>query len=203
MMDLMIKGGWLLLPIGIACLLATGVTLERLFHLRLPRLMSESTRDQLRHLLVERDFDGALTVARRENLLFNRLVETLVRYRQLPQDELRQLLEDQSRQEVRLLERNLTVLKTIATIAPLLGLLGTVTGMIKVFTTLSLVGVSQAPELSGGIAEALITTAAGLSVAIPTIIVYYFFENKVDGLLVRLEKALLELHLLMRSDHAQ
>jgi len=97
-----------------------------------------------------------------------------------------------TRRQARHLERNLALLGTIASITPLLGLLGTVTGMIRVFYTIASRGIGEPSALAGGIGEALITTAAGLTVAIPSLIFYNYFLTKVDSLLSDLEEASLE-----------
>jgi len=200
--ELFEKGGWLLIPIGLCLLLSLAVTIERFVNLRQKLFYSEENFSAIRKAVARRDWDAALQSCRVENKLFNRLAETLVFYRKSDPTQLRQLMEDQSRQEGVALERFLPVLRTIATVAPLLGLLGTVTGMIKVFQTLSIVGVSQAQDLSGGISEALLTTAAGLTVAIPTIILFHFFEARVEKILLRVEKALVELNMMIRGDDA-
>jgi biopolymer transport protein ExbB len=200
--ELFEKGGWLLIPIGFCLLLSLAVTIERFVNLRQKLFYSEENFSAIRKAVARKDWDAALQSCRVENKLFNRLAETLVFYRKSDPTQLRQLMEDQSRQEGVALERFLPVLRTIATVAPLLGLLGTVTGMIKVFQTLSIVGVSQAQDLSGGISEALLTTAAGLTVAIPTIILFHFFEARVEKILLRVEKALVELNMMIRGDDA-
>jgi len=202
MIELLEKGGWLLLPIGLCMLLSLAVTIERLVNLRLKLFYREDSFSAIRKAVARKDWDAALQSCRSENRLFNRLAETLIYYRKSDPVQLRQLMEDQSRQEGAVLERFLPIMRTIATVAPLLGLLGTVTGMIKVFQTLALVGVSQAQDLSGGISEALLTTAAGLSVAIPTLILHHVFESKVEKILLRVEKALVELNLMIRGEHA-
>jgi biopolymer transport protein ExbB len=96
-------------------------------------------------------------------------------------------MEDIGRREVKRLERYLVVLETVAGASPLLGLLGTVLGMIKVFSVISIAGVGQAGLLSGGIAEALITTAFGLSIGIPALIMYNFFDSRADALTLKIE----------------
>ena len=202
MIELLEKGGWLLLPIGLCMLLSLAVTIERLINLRIKLFYSEEIFSGIRKAVARKDWEAALQSCRMENKLFNRLAETLIFYRKSDPVQLRQLLEDQSRQEGAALERFLPILRTIATVAPLLGLLGTVTGMIKVFQTLSVVGVSQAQDLSGGISEALLTTAAGLTVAIPTIILFHLFETRVEKILLRVEKALVELNMMIRGENA-
>ncbi|MEE4245944.1 MAG: MotA/TolQ/ExbB proton channel family protein, partial [Kangiellaceae bacterium] len=106
---------------------------------------------------------------------------------------MKEAIRDSGRQVVVGLERFLNTLGTIALIAPLLGLLGTVIGMIKVFTVITVQGVGDANALAGGISEALLTTAAGLSVAIPALIFHRYFERKVDELVVQMEEEALKM----------
>jgi biopolymer transport protein ExbB len=101
--------------------------------------------------------------------------------------DVRQVMEDTGRREVKRLERYLVVLETVAAASPLLGLLGTVLGMIKVFSVISIAGVGQAGLLSGGIAEALITTAFGLSIGIPALVAYNFFDSRVENYVIKIE----------------
>lgn len=202
MWEIVLKGGWLMLPIGICLLMTVAIAIERLVNLRMSRYLSEDLLDKIRGYLNLGQFEGALQVCRSKNLMFNRLMETAITYRKLETVDLRQLLEDQSKQEASVLERFLTLLRTVATIAPLLGLLGTVAGMIKVFQTLSAVGLAEASHLSGGISEALITTAAGMSVAIPAIVLHNYYERRVSKILLKMEKRIIELVLLLRSKHA-
>jgi biopolymer transport protein ExbB len=103
-------------------------------------------------------------------------------------EEIREAIEDAGRHEVPHLERYLTWLSTIASVAPLLGLLGTVMGMIKVFNVISTQGPGNPNALAGGISEALLTTAAGLTVAIPSFVLYNYFVNKADKLIIEIEK---------------
>ncbi len=202
MLDFLQKGGWFMIPIGVCLFLTIAITLERLANLRMQRFLDDELLDKIRNFLSLGQYDGALQVCRSKNIMFNRLMETAITYRELNAGELRQLLEDLSRQESNVLERFLTILRTVATIAPLLGLLGTVAGMIKVFQTLSVVGLAQAGHLSGGISEALITTAAGMCVAIPAIVLHNYFERRVAKILLKMEKRIIELVLLLRSKHA-
>lgn len=202
MWELFTEGGWFMVPIGVCLFLTLTIAIERLVNLRTSRFLDESLMEKIRSCLGSRDAEGALTVCRSKNVMFNRLMETAIVYRQIDKVELRQLLEDQSRQEARVLERYLNTLRTIATIAPLLGLLGTVAGMIKVFQTLSMVGATQIGDLSVGISEALITTAAGMSVAIPTIVLHNLFEGRAAKIMLYMEKRLIELLLLVRSRDA-
>lgn len=101
---------------------------------------------------------------------------------------IKESIEDAGRQVVHELERFLNILGTIAAVSPLLGLLGTVLGMIRVFNVVTLHGTGDPRLLAGGIGEALITTAAGLLVAIPSLLFYRYFSGKVDGLVIRMEE---------------
>ena len=117
-------------------------------------------------------------------------------------------IEEAANQVIHNLEKNLSPLGTVAAIAPLLGLLGTVIGMIKVFTAIMIEGTGNAGVLAGGISEALITTAAGLTVAIPALVFHRFFERRVDSLVVEMEDQAIKLvdaihgDRVMRSDEA-
>jgi len=108
-------------------------------------------------------------------------------------DAMKESIEEVGGQVAHELERYLNALGTIAAITPLLGLLGTVVGMIKVFTNITTVGVGNPAQLAGGISQALITTASGLVIAIPALIFYRYFRGKVDGLVVGMEKESLKL----------
>jgi biopolymer transport protein ExbB len=107
------------------------------------------------------------------------------------------------RQVVHELERYLNTLGTIASIAPLLGLLGTVIGMIKVFAAIMTAGVGNPTVLAGGISEALITTAAGLSVAIPSLMFHRYFGGKVDRLVIKMEEQALKMVEVMQGEREQ
>lgn len=199
MLEIIKNGGWFMLPIGVCLFLTITIAIERLINLRMGRYMALESLDKIRQLLSTGDFEGALQTCRNKNMMFNRLMETAIVYRNLGSVDLRQLLEDQSKQESDVLDRFLTVLRTVGTIAPLLGLLGTVAGMIKVFQTLSAVGLTETSHLSGGISEALITTAAGMCVAIPAIVLHNYFEGRASSIMLRMEKRIIELVLLLRN----
>ena len=113
--------------------------------------------------------------------------------RHLSRDLIRESIEENGRHVVHEMERFMNTLGTISTIAPLLGLLGTVIGMIKVFTAITVIGIGDPTQLAGGISEALITTAAGLSVAIPSLIFHRHLKRKIDELVVAMEQEAMKL----------
>ena len=115
---------------------------------------------------------------------------------------MKESIEEVANQVVHELERYLNTLGTVAAITPLLGLLGTVIGMIKVFTAIQLEGTGNAAVLAGGISEALITTAAGLTVAIPSLFFYRYFQRKIDELVIYMEQEALKLVEALNADRS-
>jgi biopolymer transport protein ExbB len=118
-------------------------------------------------------------------------------------EQMKESIEEVANQVVHEMERYLNTLGTVAAITPLLGLLGTVIGMIKVFTAIRLEGTGNAAVLAGGISEALITTAAGLTVAIPSLFFYRFFQRKVDELVISMEQEALKLVEVLNADRSE
>lgn len=181
MIDAIVKGGPVMIPLLFASVLALAVALERLWYLYSTRVDSEDLMDEVRLNLNQGKLMQAVQVAKRSKSQVAALVATAVAYSDLPMDQLKEKMEDVSRAELYKMERRLVMLDAIVTIAPLLGLLGTVTGIIRSFNILgNLEGLASPQALSGGIAEALITTAAGLIIAIPTMAVYHWIQSIID-----------------------
>jgi len=188
MFELFRAGGPLMWIILLCSLVALTIVFERLYALRPSRIVPSNLRDQISDLV-------------KSNLLTHDKIQLVREHSPLGQvyasglsnishgtDEMKHALEESGRQVVHRLGRYLNALGTIASITPLIGLLGTVIGMIKVFTAITANGVGDPTVLSGGISEALITTAAGLSVGIPCLMFYRFFRNRVNELTVSLEE---------------
>lgn len=193
MIELVREGGWLMLPILLCSVIALGITLERLWTLREKQVCPE-------HLLAEVWLwlkNGEVNEQRIETLRrhspLGRVLAAGLAHRDESRELMKESIEDTGRHVVHELERYLNTLGTIAGITPLLGLLGTVVGIMKVFAVITTQGTANAQSLSGGIAEALITTAAGLTIAIPALILYRYFRGKVDSLVVRMEADALKL----------
>lgn len=195
-----IKGGILMLPIGVCSLLAVAIVLERLVMLRHPRVISPEVLRQVEAHLREGETQEALILCRRRSSAITRILHVGISNHHRPKGEIKEIIEDAGRHEVPSLERYLGVLGTIASISPLLGLLGTVTGMIKVFNVIAVRGVGHPGALAGGISEALITTATGLAVAIPSLVFYNYFVSKADGLIIEMEKASLRMLDILKRD---
>lgn len=196
----LVKGGILMVPIGICSVLAVAIVLERFFMLRQPRVISPEVLRRVESHLQEGETGEALSLCRHRPSAITRILHVGIANHQRPKGEIKEIIEDAGRHEVPSLERYLGVLGTIASISPLLGLLGTVTGMIKVFNVIAVRGVGHPGALAGGISEALITTAAGLAVAIPSLVFYNYFVTKADGLIIEMEKASLRMLDILKSD---
>jgi biopolymer transport protein ExbB len=188
MVEVIIAGGWLMLPIILCSILATGIVFERLFALRRRRVAMRGLVDEV----IAWDEQNELDAERIEYLTgccpLGRVLAAGVLSRHLGRDVIKESIEDTGRHVVHQLERYLNTLGTIAAISPLLGLLGTVFGMIKVFNAITAQGVGDPMVLSAGISEALITTAAGLSVAIPALMFHRYFRGRIDELVVDMER---------------
>jgi len=177
MIEMFYKGGLMMYPIAFASIVALAVFIERMWALRRINIFSTNLVIAIRNIKSDEDVENLKTVAAAQESVLSRLVLFLLPYRELPMDEQKDIIEEQGRQEIRFLHQRLGIMETIAGVAPLLGLLGTVLGMIRVFAGLNMAGIVKATSLSGGIAEALITTAAGLIIGIPTLIVYNYLES--------------------------
>lgn len=193
MIDFLWRGGVLMIPIALCSVLALGIVIERLFNLRAKRILREDVMEEIESMLREKRISEASMICRRHSTAMSRILQAAILNHERDRAEIKDLIEDAGRQETPHLERYLGLLGTIAGISPLLGLLGTVTGMIRAFDVISTAGVGNPNTLAGGISEALITTAAGLSVAIPALVFHSYFVKKVDGLVLEMEKHSLRL----------
>ncbi|MFL0809157.1 MAG: MotA/TolQ/ExbB proton channel family protein [Agarilytica sp.] len=193
MQEIVFSGGILMLPILLCSVAIIAITIERFWTLNPKKIAPKSQLGQVWSWIRENELDSErLKQLRRSSPLGRVLAAGLSNSRQ-GRDVMKDSIEEAANQVVHEMERFLGMLGTVAAIAPLLGLLGTVIGMIKVFTALNLEGSGNAAVLAGGISEALITTAAGLTVAIPAMISHRFFVRRVDGLVVTMEQEAVKL----------
>lgn len=188
MFEFLARGGVLMIPLGICSILALAIVLERTLNLRTRKIIQLDILQQVRDLVAENQVSDAMTLCRRYPSVMGRILLVTIANHDRDREELRSVVEDAGRQEVTTLDKNLGALGTIAAIAPLLGLTGTVFGMIRTFAIISEKGIAHPSQLAGGISEALITTATGLVIAIPTLIFYNYFTNKADRLILEIEK---------------
>jgi biopolymer transport protein ExbB len=192
-LELVKAGGWLMLPIIACSIVAMAIVLERFWSLRSRRVVPSDLTVRIWHWHKE----GALSRDRiagvRDSSPLGRILAAALLNRHHSREVIKEIIGEVGRQQVAELERYLNTLGTIASVTPLLGLLGTVIGMIKVFTVITSAGVGDPGVLAGGISEALITTAAGLSVAIPSVIFHRYFNGRVDRLAIAMEEQALKI----------
>ena len=203
MIELIRNGGWLMLPIMLCSIGAMGIVAERFWSLQRkkilpPTLLSQIWRLEKDHNLNEQSLRRIKTSSPLGAVLAAGLLN-----RHHGREMMKVSIEEAGRQVVHELERFLNSLGTIASITPLLGLLGTVVGMIKVFSAIMLHGVGDPGILAGGISEALLTTAAGLTVAIPSLIFHRYFERLVDEYVLKMEEEALKLIDVMGGDREE
>jgi len=201
MWELIQKGGIIMYPIILLSVIALAVFLERLISLRKEKYVPKAFYEQLVSLLKKRNINEAVEVCKANKSALARISETIITNTDLPLSRLLEVAEESGRSEASKLDKFLPSLQTIVAIAPLLGLLGTVLGMIKIFDVIALQGTGSAEALSSGIAEALLTTAAGLVVAIPAQIFYFIAKARADAIGAALEKASSDvMNLLFKED---
>jgi biopolymer transport protein ExbB len=188
MLEIVQAGGWLMLPIIACSIIAAAIILERLWTLQEKRVIPHELTAQVSHWASASQLSPEHLQRLHESSPLGQILAAGLANRKAGREGIKQSIEDSGRHVVHELERYLNPLGTIAAISPLLGLLGTVTGMIEVFAAITANGVGNPGVLAGGISEALITTAAGLSVAIPSLIGYRYLRGRIDGLVVRMEK---------------
>jgi biopolymer transport protein ExbB len=193
-------GGWLMLPIILCSVVAIAIVIERFWTLSVSRITPKYILAQVWTWLKNNQLDSSKLRELRLSSPLGKILAAGLLSSRYGRAAMIDSIEQTSVQVVHDLERYLNALGTIASIAPLLGLLGTVIGMIRVFSEIMLQGTGNANALAGGISEALITTAAGLSVAIPTYIFHRFFARRVDFLVLNLEQESIKLVDALHSD---
>lgn len=188
MWELISAGGWLMLPIVLSSVVALAIVFERLWALRSSRVAPANLLGQVWRWIKDGQLDATrLKTLRADSPLGEILAAGLANTRH-GREIMKESIQEAATKVIHELERYLNTLGTIAAITPLLGLLGTVIGMIDVFTAVMVQGTGNTAVLAGGISKALITTAAGLTVAIPALFFHRFFVRRVDELVVAMEQ---------------
>jgi biopolymer transport protein ExbB len=188
MLEIVKAGGYVMVPIIVCSVVAVAIFFERLWTLQRKRVLPSHLTTEIWELVRHNQLDHRQLLRVQQSSPLGQVLAAGLAQRHAPRDVLKESIEDSGRHVVHELERYLGPLGTIAAISPLLGLLGTVSGMIRAFTAITAQGVGNPTVLAGGIAEALVTTAAGLMVAIPSLIAYRYLRGRVDGLVVSIEK---------------
>jgi len=193
MWEIVRAGGWMMGPIILASIIAVAITLERLWTLQDRRVLPADLTRRVWDLVENNLITDQVIAALQQNSPLGKVLAAGLANRHRSREALMERLEDTGRHVVHELERFLNTLGTIAGVSPLLGLLGTVGGIIKAFNAINASGVGDPRMLSGGIAQALVTTAAGLCVAIPSLIAYRYLRGRVDRIVIEIEKDAIQL----------
>ncbi|MFK7858837.1 MAG: MotA/TolQ/ExbB proton channel family protein [Granulosicoccus sp.] len=193
MWEIVTAGGWLMLPIVACSIVALAIVGERFFSLRDDKVLPNNLVADVWRLASTHKLNDEKIREIQQGSPLGRVLAAGLMSRSPDREIMKASIEEVGGHVAHELTRYLNALGTIAAITPLLGLLGTVVGMISVFTNITTVGVGNPAQLAGGISQALITTAGGLMVAIPALMFHRYFRAKVDGLVVDMEKESLKL----------
>jgi biopolymer transport protein ExbB len=189
LLDILMKGGVLIIPIVICSIISIAVLIERLFLLRKIKVNARTFSMHVQSLIRKGKITEAISICKRTPGPVAKITKAAIAKFDKSREEIKEAVESAGKVEIHQLERNLGIVGTIAAIAPLLGFLGTVTGMIKAFMRIQeKKGMVDADVLAGGIWEALVTTAAGLAVGILSIIFYNWLQSKVEHIVFEMEE---------------
>ena len=200
MWELIKSGGWIMLPIVVCSIIAVAIVAERLWTLRPSRISPPHLLGQVWRWMQDQQMDQAKFQELRAGSPLGQILAAGLANSRHGRDIMKESIQEAGVKVVSELERYLTPLGTIAAITPLLGLLGTVLGMIEIFSGFMGSGMANAPQLAGGIAKALVTTAAGLFVAIPALFFHRFLQRRVDQLVVNMEQEAIKLVEVVQGD---
>jgi len=192
-LELLIAGGWLMVLIVLCSIIVLSICVERLYTLNAKKISPPHLLATVWKQLKAGEMDATRLRTLKQSSPLGRILAAGLGNAYHGRDVMKESIQEAAGHVVHDLERYLNTLGTIAAIAPLLGLLGTVVGMIKVFAEIMTQGTGNASALAGGISEALITTAAGLTVAIPALVMHRYFTGKIDGIVVELEQETIKL----------
>ncbi len=193
MFEMVQAGGWLMFPIILCSIIAAAICIERFWTLRTNQIAPRNLLAQVWNSIKSNEMDARRVRELRNGSPLGQILAAGINSHRRGRESMKENIEEVAGHVVHDLERYLNTLGTVAAISPLLGLLGTVIGMIKVFSAIRLEGTGNAAILAGGISEALITTAAGLTVAIPSLFFYRYFQRRVDELVINMEQEALKL----------
>lgn len=203
MWDLIQKGGPMMYLIILCSVLAFGVVIERIYHLNKARVDANKFMDEIINVLKRNKIIEAIEMCNATPGPIAHIIKAGILKHDRSKAEIKEAVEEAAQLEIPRLEKHMPILATIAHIAPLLGLVGTVTGMIKSFQVIQQKSMAMIPvnpgDLAGGIWEALLATLAGLAVAIPTYVAYNYLSSQVDGLVYDMERSATDLVNLLSS----
>ncbi|WP_312320702.1 MotA/TolQ/ExbB proton channel family protein [Stenotrophomonas sp.] len=187
MWELVKAGGWPMVPLLLLGVLALAIVLERFWTLRRNEVLPPGLGQEVRNWAARGKLDPSHIQSLRANSPLGALLAAALEARNRPRDQIRERIEDAGRHLVHRMERFLNALGTIASAGPLLGLLGTVIGMIQMFLGILDHGVGDVNQLAGGIGKALVCTATGMIVAIPALMFHRYFKGRINGYVIEME----------------
>lgn len=193
MFEIVKAGGIMMVPIILASIIAAAIVLERLWTLQRRRVLPTELTEKVWRWVEQQQIQDKHIAALQQNSPLGKILAAGLANRYRDRAVIRESIEDTGRHVVHELDRFIGTLGTIASLTPLMGLLGTVLGMIRTFNAITTAGIGNPASLAGGIAEALITTAAGLTVAIPALLAYKYLRGRVQALVVQMEKEAMKL----------
>ena len=189
-----------MVPILLCSVISAAICVERFWTLRATQIVPKNLLVQVWNWIRNNEMDNKKLRELRAGSPLGQILAAGISNHKRGREQMKESIEEVAGHVVHEMERYLNTLGTVAAVTPLLGLLGTVIGMIKVFTAIKLEGTGNAAVLAGGISEALITTAAGLSVAIPSLFFFRFFQRRVDELVITMEQEALKLVEVLNGD---
>lgn len=193
MFELIQSGGFLMIPILLCSVIALIVIGNLFLSLQRKKIIPEGVTDMARKLALSGKMTRAHIDQVRDGSLLGRVLASGLESIGSPRHLMKENIEETGRHVIHSMDKYMTTLGTIAAITPLLGLLGTVVGMISVFSVITAQGVGSPTELAGGISQALITTAAGISIAVPALVFHRYFRGKINDYAVEMEKEAIKL----------
>jgi len=199
-LEIVKSGGWLMLPIILCSIAVIAISIERYWTLNPGKIAPKNQLGQVWNWIKNNQLDSTKLRELKQSSQLGRILAAGLSNSRHGREVMKDSIQESAGQVIHEMERYLGVLGTIAAIAPLMGLLGTVFGMIEVFTAIMLQGTGNAGVLAGGISEALITTAAGLCVAIPAMTAHRYFQRRIDSLVVVMEQEAIKLVDALHSD---
>ncbi len=203
MFELVKSGGWLMLPIILCSIISISIIAERFWSLRRDKVLPKHLVANVWSAIKKDNLQRADIEAISKESALGQILSAGLLNRNESRERIKECIEERGREVVHDLERFLNTLGTIASISPLLGLLGTVIGMISVFAAITQHGVGDPGALAGGISQAMITTAAGLTVAIFSLVFYRYFRRKVDGIVVIMEREAIKMVDVLHNNRSQ
>lgn len=193
MFEIVKAGGIMMGPIILASIVTAAIFLERLWTLQTKRVLPAELTEKVWRWVEQGQIQDKHILALQQNSPLGKILAAGLANRHRDRVVIREAIEDTGRHVVHELDRFIGTVGTIASLSPLMGLLGTVLGMIRTFNSITTSGIGNPASLAGGIAEALITTAAGLTVAIPALLAYKYLRGRVQTLVVQMEKEAIKL----------